>query len=558
MGKLILFSLYFFSSLNAFSSAIALSVFVGDQGDKKVSCEALEKDYYFCKDGNREIYVRHQKGFMYSALPAVEVVGDETRYLEFEKFEVDGELKEFASDLLIARPRVGYTYKEVQVGNKGISKKLSMAYYTKRTISESPKDVPKVLSDLYYKVDEGLEDIFSSLENSEAKLDIGGKTFTCPADNIPAENCHISLCTENSGVMTSDKVYFVRSFNDLEPAKFYQFSINDKGELNGINQVVDVHFKDLNLPFYPPIPKLMSGGTTWKKIPGKNESIVTEKMRIPKEYAKNPEQFYDLTDSYEIDNLKDSLRQCPKRFRRIFDKSLSKLQEKLSVIKMVQLIERTNEGLRSDFVNKDLLPSGICQKKDYFFEQEAEKEIEEFQPQGAITPITMTKAKLLFEEQKKRIDISWNYQDDGCYARAHLMTRAFDKEGIVSDKIWARGDFTINAKDGHEINWNYHVAPIVYVKNKNKEITKMVIDPSVSDEPLTVEKWLETFDMNTRMMKKAQITTFPMPSDAKSYARTVFSFSNMTPINPSLESGISESERDDAARETMDRFLKFK
>ena len=69
--------------------------------------------------------------------------------------------------------------------------------------------------------------------------------------------------------------------------------------------------------------------------------------------------------------------------------------------------------------------------------KEAENEIEQFTPSGEVTPITIDKARLLFEEQKKRTDIAWNYQDDGCYARAGTMTRAFDKEGITSDKIWA-------------------------------------------------------------------------------------------------------------------------
>ena len=138
------------------------------------------------------------------------------------------------------------------------------------------------------------------------------------------------------------------------------------------------------------------------------------------------------------------------------------------------------------------------------------------------------------------------------------MTRAFDKEGITSDKIWARGDFSIQARDGHEINWGYHVAPIVYVKDSNGEISKMVIDPSVADEPLKVDQWLERFDRNTRKRQSAQLTTFPMPDDATSYARTVISFSNMTPINPALEGDISEEEREDAARDTMDRYLSVK
>ena len=88
-----------------------------------------------------------------------------------------------------------------------------------------------------------------------------------------------------------------------------------------------------------------------------------------------------------------------------------------------------------------------------------------------------------------------------------------------------RGDFLFKL-EMCEINWNYHVA-IVYVRGDSGKISKMVIDPSVSDKPLNVEQWLARFDKNTRQRKPAQLTTYPMPNDSISYSRTVFSFSNM-------------------------------
>ena len=314
MGKLFLFSLLVFSSLNAFANTTSISIYIGDQGDKKVSCKPLDRQYYFCKDGDRELYVRHQRSFQFSPLTGVEVIGDEVRFLDFEKFEIDGELKEFASDSFPARPKLGYKHKEVEVGNRGINDKISNAHYVKSSILGIEENVPESLSDLYHKVNNNLEEMISNLESSEATIDINGKSYTCPADNILAENCHVSLCS-GSG---REKVYFVRSFNDPEPAKFYQFSVNENGELNGIDPVVDMNFSGFNLPFYPPVPNFGTGASPWSTTPGQNESIITEEMRVPKEYSQNSEQFYELTDSFDIHNLKYTLRQCPEKNPKYF------------------------------------------------------------------------------------------------------------------------------------------------------------------------------------------------------------------------------------------------
>ena len=234
---------------------------------------------------------------------------------------------------------------------------------------------------------------------------------------------------------------------------------------------------------------------------------------------------------------------------------LKKVREKIAVSKMVQLIEKTNLGIKSNLVNEDLLPKGICKGSDYYYEQEAKQEIDYYTAAGPITPITMKRARELFEQQKQRKDIAWNYQDDGCYARAHLMTRAFKDQGIISDKVWARGDFSMKAVDGREIKWNYHVAPVVYVKKPSGRMAKVVIDPSVSDRPVSVNDWLQSFERRKSRKTPVEYTSYPLPDDAKSYERSIVSFSNMIPMVPTTPVEATEAELDQFAKQTMKDYL---
>ena len=276
-------------------------------------------------------------------------------------------------------------------------------------------------------------------------------------------------------------------------------------------------------------------------------SIVTTKMTIPKEFQETPEDFEHLLNSPQANYLKMAVEACPENIKELYVGAVDKTTEKFSQLELVQVIEMVNDGLTSHFVNEELLPDGTCRGDDYYYEEEAQEEIERYTPNSEKTPVTLDKAKELFEQQKQRLDIAWDYTADGCYARAHLMTRDFFNEGIFSDKVWARGDFSINADNGQEINWMYHVAPVLSVIGEDGQMTKMVIDPSVTDGPVNITQWLEKFDQNTQKSRQAQETVFPMPEDSVSYGRTVYSISNMIPFNPSRNKNMSEADKRDVA-----------
>lgn len=87
--------------------------------------------------------------------------------------------------------------------------------------------------------------------------------------------------------------------------------------------------------------------------------------------------------------------------------------------------------------------------------------------------------------------ITWLYPDDGCFARAAIVSqksKAFDYSG--GSKIFAFGDLNVktnNATFGY-VTWWYHVASAYRLQN-----TVYVIDPSIEpDRPLRLEEWLSS------------------------------------------------------------------
>lgn len=89
--------------------------------------------------------------------------------------------------------------------------------------------------------------------------------------------------------------------------------------------------------------------------------------------------------------------------------------------------------------------------------------------------------------------LTWLYPDDGCFLRAELMAQKLKELGNVQPKqIFAFGDLGISTPY-ETVNWWYHVAPVVRVKNQ-----AYVIDPSVDyKRPLSIKEWTEKINGNT-------------------------------------------------------------
>ncbi|WP_110514015.1 WXG100 family type VII secretion target [Herpetosiphon llansteffanensis] len=128
-------------------------------------------------------------------------------------------------------------------------------------------------------------------------------------------------------------------------------------------------------------------------------------------------------------------------------------------------------------------------------------------PDGSVSE---AEAAIIFNDMANEADIPFQFPDDGCYARAHVMAyRISERYGIDInnvDKVFIDGDLEAETKfiykqitlpDGSTypssttdgtVNWYWHVAPIIYVRQENATVP-MVIDPSLAERPLTIEQW---------------------------------------------------------------------
>jgi hypothetical protein len=101
-------------------------------------------------------------------------------------------------------------------------------------------------------------------------------------------------------------------------------------------------------------------------------------------------------------------------------------------------------------------------------------------------PITEEKAIKLMKKFHQIPSLAFNYTEDGCYARAHMMAYYLEKKGIQTEKVWLSGG--LRPTDFPSIAWRYHVAPVVWVTSQG-QTKRMVLDRALSPFPLTLEEW---------------------------------------------------------------------
>lgn len=228
-----------------------------------------------------------------------------------------------------------------------------------------------------------------------------------------------------------------------------------------------------------------------------------------------------------------------------------KLFEKLANVEVSQLIKVLADGsLVSEFTDPSKAIASGCFYEGVYLDSEAAKNLarlkENIFPKVTMNEsITLEKANELFNKALKMDDIAWKYNSDGCYARAHLVAKRLKAEGYKVDKVWLKGDLYVPETD---TSWNFHVAPIVYVK-VGHEIKKMVIDPTLFKGPVTVEEWDKK--ITKRTVRGSIVTAFPFPENASSVERAALAFSSASPYIPGDSISLSEEAKDKMALETM-------
>lgn len=230
------------------------------------------------------------------------------------------------------------------------------------------------------------------------------------------------------------------------------------------------------------------------------------------------------------------------------EKVVARLAE-LELAEFIQVL--ANGSLVGSFVDPSLAPSLGCLYQGVYLNAEAEKNLvrlkKNINPDRHVDQtISLAHATELFNKAANMEDIAWKYKPDGCYARAHLMARRFEAEGVRVDKVWIKGDLYV---PGTPINWNFHVAPIVYVEDEKGQIQKMVIDPSLFNKPVTVSEWDQR--MSKKTLRGSVVTAFPFPENSAFMERSTLSFSSSDPYLPRDNINMTEEQKMNQANITM-------
>jgi hypothetical protein len=87
--------------------------------------------------------------------------------------------------------------------------------------------------------------------------------------------------------------------------------------------------------------------------------------------------------------------------------------------------------------------------------------------------------------------IPFLYPDDGCWGRAHEMCRLIVAEGVTPAKVWIHGSLHTLTRNNPYcfVNWGWHVAPTLCVRNWFCWTETWVIDPSLFPGPVTKATW---------------------------------------------------------------------
>lgn len=270
---------------------------------------------------------------------------------------------------------------------------------------------------------------------------------------------------------------------------------------------------------------------------------------VPSHYKNNPDLF-NSSHSMNENSLKYATSNCkslPKNFSEDIYNKLKSDRENATMVSYVEFIDRNLEGL---LVNPEYLPAVVCMYNGSYYTPEAYNQMKKaLELDSSI--VDLKKAKELFNKAKKRKDIAWNYKIDGCYARAHLMARMFEKEGIKVEKAWARGHLLIPGTNN--LSWGYHVAPAVLVKQKDGSVEKMIIDPSIASEPVKASEWLKIMGVS---QDKVLNTGYPSPLNSDMYKKVSLSYSSPDAYWPSYNE-ISEEDKMNAAKDTMEEYLQY-
>lgn len=130
--------------------------------------------------------------------------------------------------------------------------------------------------------------------------------------------------------------------------------------------------------------------------------------------------------------------------------------------------------------------------------------------------IDETEAQELFQFFKSQEHLAFDYAPDCCYARAMQLTLLADRKGLNMAKVFLEGTLSARVPDSkyEAAVFNWHVAPVIYVKKKTGQTVLMAFDPAFFDGPVEIEEFKSRFTQ--------KVIGWPAPNVTQVYFGTKF------------------------------------
>jgi hypothetical protein len=235
-------------------------------------------------------------------------------------------------------------------------------------------------------------------------------------------------------------------------------------------------------------------------------------------------------------------------------KIASDMKDHLVYADIIAYVKSINGDVRSLYIDKEKAMRIGCYYQDKIIDTSAIPELKRMQDLSGVRSQKNYQDKYpsekdiqtVFQKALKMTDIPFGYKYDGCYARAHLMARRFEKSGMKVKKAWIKGDLSV---PGTDIRWGYHVAPLIEGKDSKGNIVQYVLDPSLTDKAVTLDEWVSTMNRSTKgpVMK----TTYPIAENGLDFQRTVVAVSSSDAYGPVDMKIVTEEQKMDDAFSTL-------
>ena len=361
-----------------------------------------------------------------------------------------------------------------------------------------------------------------------------------------SEQCGSFKC---DGVKVDGKDYQVTMFLISDSSDRATIHLIDNDGIGPIVKIKKVLSSGSSVPlidYYTNYPAFYPAAYNNEGIP----STITASTKYDDKNIKSYKDYYFQEDLNFLSNTCTDDNKALKTFL----VGREKYYEQVASLELAELIQVLANGtLLSQYVDPAQALKLGCFYEGVYFDKIAANNLDKLKkniyPDKEVgQTISLNKANQLFKKASKMKNIAWKYKQDGCYARAHLMARRFEAEGVRVDKVWIKGELYVAGSDPL-IEWKFHVAPVVYVNDGKNGVKKMVIDPSLFSRPVTVEEWDKKISKKTK--RGSVVTAFPFPENAALMERSAISFSSSDPYLPNDSLYLTEKEKMKKAKDTM-------